>query len=218
MGMEFRDNDYLFSDGSRDTVRFFQLGTGWKGRRMDRLGSTKLDVSLIYSPGQGVLGSNDSDFIALGADGAESWIARIELERTLKLGDVATLLGRCQAQWADSTLLSSDQISAGGFSRVRGFDEAVGYASKGIVGTIELQSRNFRTLQAGDFQAVTFVDGAVLNRDQDTDVGQLASTGVGLRWHFEDHFAARVDFAIPIDFPADESGDPMLHFSVSTTW
>ncbi len=218
MGAEFRDNDYLFSDGSRDTVRFFQIGTGWKGRRLDRLGSTKLDASLIYSPGQGILGSNDSDFIALGADGAESWIARIELERTMKLGDAATLLGRCQAQWADSTLLSSDQISAGGFYRVRGFDETVGYASKGIVGTIELQSQSFHTRKAGDFQAITSVDGALLQRDKDGNVGQLASTGVGIRWHYEDHFAARVDFAIPLDVPSDETGDPMLHFSVSTTW
>ena len=218
MGMEFRDNEYLFSDGSRDTVRFFQLETGWKGRRMDGLGSTKLDASLIYSPGQGILGSNDDDFIALGADGAESWIARLDLERTLKLGDVATLLGRCQAQWADSTLLSSDQISAGGFNRVRGFDETVGYASKGIVGTIELQSRSLSTRKTGDFQAITFVEGALLHRDQSGDVGHLASTGVGIRWRYEDHFAARVDLAIPVDVPSDETGDPMLHFSVSTTW
>ena len=218
LGMEFRNNDYLFSDDSTETVRFFQIETGWKGRRSDRFGTTRLDTSLLYSPGQGILGSEDEDFIALGADGAESWIARMELERTLKLGEVGTLVGRCQAQWADSSLLSSDQISAGGVSRVRGFDETVGYASKGIVGTIELQSKSFHTAKAGDFQAISFVDGAVLDRDGGTDAGQLASTGVGVRWRYEDHLSAKLDLGIPFDYPDDEDGHPMLHFSVSTTW
>jgi len=218
MGMEFRNNDYLFSDGSSAEVRFFQLETGWKGRRPDRWGTTRLDSSLIYSPGQGVLGSNDQDFIALGAEGSESWILRSELERTLKLGEVATLVGRCEAQWSDSTLLASDQIFASGYSRVRGFDETVGYASKGIVSTIELQSKFYQSPTTGEFQAITFIDAALLHRDQDSDVGQIASTGVGVRWRYEEHFSARIDLGIPIDFPDDESGDPMIHFSVSTTW
>jgi hemolysin activation/secretion protein len=218
MGMEFRDNDYLFSDGSRNSVRFFQLVTGWKGRRSDFLGTTRVDASVIYSPGQGVLGSEDANFIALGADGAQSWIARLELERTLKLGDNATLLGRCQGQWADSALLSSDQISTGGVGRVRGFDETVGYASKGLIATIELQSRSYHTPNVGDYQAISFVDAAFLDRDHSYDVGQLASTGVGLRWRYEEKFAARVDLGIPINCPRQIDVSPMLHFSISTTW
>ncbi len=217
-GMEFRINDYLFSDGSRDTVRFFQLETGWKGKRYDALGFTRVDVALIYSPGQGILGSNDEDFIALGAAGAQSLIARLELERTLKLGGGATLMGRCEAQWADSDLLSSDQIYASGVNRVRGFDEAVGYASDGIVATIELQSKVYHTAKAGDWQGISFVDAAFLNREHSYDIGQLASTGVGLRWHYEDKLSARVDLGIPIDCPEQINVNPMLHFSVSTTW
>jgi len=218
MGMEFRNNDYLFSDGSSSDVRFFQLETGWKGRRPDRWGTTKADASLLYSPGQGVLGSDDEDFIALGGEGADSVIVRGEVERTLKFGEVATLLGRCEAQWSDSVLLSSDQISAGGYGRVRGFDETVGYASKGMVATIELQSKFYQSPKTGEFQAVSFIDGALLHRDQDSDVGQIASTGIGLRWRYEDHFSTRIDLGVPIDYPDDESGDPMVHFSVSTTW
>ncbi len=218
MGVEFRNNDYLFSDGSSSNVRFFQLETGWKGRRPDRWGATKADASLLYSPGQGILGSDDEDFIALGAEGADSWIVRSELERTLRLGETATLVGRFEAQWSDSVLLSSDQISAGGYGRVRGFDETVGYASKGIVSTIELQSKFYQSPSTGEFQGISFIDGALLHRDEDGDVGQLVSTGIGLRWRFEDHFSARIDLGIPIDHPDDEDGDPMVHFSVSTTW
>ncbi len=199
-------------------MRFFNLETGWKARRYDSFGYTRMDASLAYSPGHGILGSKDADFIALGADGAESLIAKIELERTLKLGENATLLGRCQSQWSDSNLLSSDQISAGGFGLVRGFDETVGYASTGIVATIELQSRSYHTPKAGDYQAVTFVDAAFLNRDQAGDVGQLASTGVGLRWRRAERVSARVDLGIPIDCPPQTDRTPMLHFSVSTTW
>ena len=217
-GMELRANDYLFSNNTSKKVRFFNLEVGRKGRRYDSLGYTSMDASLVYSPGQGVLGSNDADFISLGADGAESLVAKLELERTLKLGKNAILLGRCRSQWADSNLLSSDQISAGGFGLVRGFDESVGYASTGLVTTVELQSRKFHTTKAGDYQAVTFFDAAFLNRDQVDDIGQLTSTGVGLRWRYADYLSARLDLAIPVDCPEQENSDPMLHFSVSTTW
>jgi hemolysin activation/secretion protein len=217
-GMEFRANDYLFTNNTSEKVRFFNLEVGRKGRRYDSLGYTSVDASLVYSPGQGVLGSNDADFISLGADGAESLIAKLELERTLKLNKNAMLLGRCRSQWADSNLLSSDQISAGGFGLVRGFDESVGYASTGLVTTVELQSRKFQTPKFGSYQAVTFYDAAFLNRDQAGDIGQLASTGLGLRWRYADHLSARVDLAIPVDCPEQENSDPMLHFSVSTTW
>ena len=217
-GMEFRANDYLFTNNTSEKVRFFNLEVGRKGRRYDSLGYTSVDASLVYSPGQGILGSNDADFISLGADGAESLIAKLELERTLKLSKNAMLLGRCQSQWADSDLLSSDQISAGGFGLVRGFDESVGYASTGLVTTVELQSKKFQTPKFGNYQAVTFYDAAFLNRDQAGDIGQLASTGVGLRWRYAENLSARVDLAIPVDFPEQENSDPMLHFSISTTW
>lgn len=217
-GMEFRNHDYLFSDDTSDTVRFFHLETGWKGRRFDSLGMTRMDVSLMYSPGQGLLGSDDEDFIALGAGGAESWIARLELERTVKLGKFLTLSGRCQAQWADSDLLSSDQLTAGGVGRVRGFDETVGYVSKGVVASVELQSRSHHTEWAGDFQAITFLDGAALDREQNGDVGRLLSAGCGLRWRYEDRLAAKVDLGFPIMGPADENDGPMLYFALNTFW
>ncbi len=144
-------------------------------------------------------------------------IARIELERTLKLGQSATLAGRCQAQWADSHVLSSDQISAGGVDRARGFDETVGYASKGLVASIELQSCAYQTFKAGEFQALAFLDGAVLNREQPLDAGQLTSAGVGVRWRYEDRLLGKIYLGIPIDFPEDEDGAALLHFSVSAT-
>lgn len=217
-GMEFRANDYLFSNNTSQKVRFFNLEVGRKGRRNDALGYTSMDASLVYSPGQGILGSKDADYITLGADGAESLIAKLEFERTFKLGKNATFLGRCRSQWADSSLLSSDQISAGGFGLVRGFDESIGYASTGLITTAELQSKNFRTAKFGDYQAVTFMDAAFLNRDQAGDIGQLASTGVGLRWRQAEQLSARADLAIPVDHPEQTDSDPMLHFSVSITW
>lgn len=217
-GMEFRNNDYLFTNNTSQDVKFFQIGTAWKARRSDRFGSSRVELSLAYSPGQGILGSEDADFIALGGSGAEALIARLDAERTFKLGEHASLIGRLRGQWADSHLLSSDQISAAGATRVRGFDEVVGYADNGLVGTLEVQSKAWETTKAGDFIAAAFIDGAVLDRDQPTDAGELLSTGVGLRWRMADHFSARADLGIPLTYPDSEDGDPMLHFSVNTTW
>jgi len=218
VGMDFRKNEYLFSNNTSDTVNFSNLKAGWKGRRNDLLGYSLVDASLLYSPGHGMLGSKDADFVALGADGAESLIAKLEMERAHKLGENLTLLARCRSQWANSKLLSSDQISASGYGLVRGFDETVGYASNGVVATVELQSGSYRTMKTGGFQAVTFLDAAFLNRDQADDAGQIASTGVGLRWRYAEHLSARVDLAVPIERPESINSAPMLHFSVSTTW
>lgn len=115
-------------------------------------------------------------------------------------------------------MLSSDQISAGGVSRVRGFDEAVGYASRGLVGTIEFQFKNLPTPHYGDFQAITFIDGAALGRDAAGDPGQLASVGAGLRWSYDEAVSAKLDLGIPIDHPKNLDGDPILYFAVMTNW
>ena len=215
-GMEFRNNDYLFPNGSDATVKFFQIETGWKAKSTDRFGTTRLNGSLSYSPGQGILGSEDEDFIALGASGAESLIARVDAERTWKLGKAGMLAGRFRGQVADSDLLSSDQIYTGGANRVRGFDETVGYASNGLFASIEMQSRPLNTGHAGDFLAVAFLDGSVLDRDYPSFPGELLSTGIGVRWRFNDHLSAKVDLGIPLIHPDD--GDPLFHFAVSTTW
>jgi hemolysin activation/secretion protein len=218
MGMEFRNNDYLFPNGSNATVKFFQIETGWNAKRIDRFGTTRLDASLLYSPGQGILGSEDEDFIALGASGAESLILRLDAERTWKLGDAGMLLGRFRGQVADSDLLSSDQIYTGGANRVRGFDETVGYASNGMFASIEMRSRSFHAGRAGDWLAVAFVDGAVLDRDYPSFPGELLSTGMGLRWRLSDHLSAKADLGIPLTYPNDEDGAPLFHFAVSKTW
>lgn len=218
LGMEFRNNEYRFPSGGDATVKFFQIETGWKGKRADRVGTTRVDASLLYSPGRGVLGSEDEDFIALGASGAESLIARIEGERTVRLADAGVLLARLSGQITNSDLLSSDQIYTGGGSRVRGFDETVGYASNGLFASVEFQSRALETKRVGDFRMVTFLDGAILDRDSVTDTGELLSTGFGFRWSVDNRFSARVDLGIPLTYPDDESGDPLCHFGVSTSW
>lgn len=217
-GMEFRNNDYLFPSGASQTVRFFQLETGWEGRRMDAFGSTRLAMGMLYSPGQGILGSEDADFTALGADGAESLILRLNLERAQQLGKAGTLALRMRGQWADSDLLSSDQLSAGGLSGVRGFDEVVGYASNGLVGGIEWQSPLWRTDVAGDWMGVVFTDGAVLDRDVPGDPGELLSAGFGCRFRWKERFNGRLDVGFPLECPDTVDSDPMLHFAVGFNW
>jgi hemolysin activation/secretion protein len=142
----------------------------------------------------------------------------MEIERTLKLGEAGVLVGRGQAQWSDSPLLSSDQISAGGVNQVRGFDETVGYASKGIIGTLEMQSPGFLTPHCGEFKGITFIDGAFWDGDEFTQSGQVASVGVGLRWQLEEALSARLDLGIPFDYSDDVDGKPRLHFAISKTW
>jgi hemolysin activation/secretion protein len=217
-GMEFRNNDYLFPSGASQTVRFFQLETGWEGRRTDEYGGTRFGGQLLYSPGQGVLGSEDADYIALGADGAESLILRMNLERTQRLGEVGSLVLRMRGQWADSDLLSSDQLTAGGLAGVRGFDEVVGYASNGLMGGIEWQSPLWSGGAAGDWMGVAFVDGAVLDREIRIDPGELLSAGFGCRFRWKERVNGRLDVGFPLECPDNVDSDPMLHFSIGMNW
>ena len=136
----------------------------------------------------------------------------------MKLGEIGALVGRIQGQWADSNLLSSDQISASGMGRVRGFDETVGYASKGLVASLELRSKSFPTAHAGEFQGISFIDAATLNPDHPGDVDRLAAVGVGVNWHYQEVLAAKLILGIPIAAPSDVDDDPRLYFSVSTYW
>jgi hemolysin activation/secretion protein len=217
-GMEFRYNDYLFPNGTSATVRFFQLETGWEGRRTDVHGTTKLGLFALYSPGQGVLGSEDSDFIALGADGAESLIVRMNLEQNQKLGDWGALVARVRGQWSDRDLLSSDQLYAGGMTGVRGFDEVIGSSSNGLVGSLEWQSPFWKHERAGDWMGVVFVDGAVLDREQPTDAGELLSAGFGCRFRGKERTYGRIDVGFPLECPDSVDSDPMLHFAVGVNW
>jgi hemolysin activation/secretion protein len=217
-GLELRDHHYEYPSGLRREVQFFQIQTGWKGRLAERHGSTRLDASLHYAPGHGIMGSNNQDFIALGGRSAQSLVAQLEAERTWLLGDPGLLLGRVKAQWSDSTLLSSDQFAASGATRVRGFDETKGYADNGLVLTVEWQSPTWHSRIAGDFQAVSFFDAGFLDSHQGNEGSQLASVGIGFRWRLDEHLTAKADLGIPIDNPDADEANPRLHFSINTTW
>lgn len=217
-GLEFRNNDYLFPSNRSETVRFFQIKTGWEGRREDGSGTTRLGVLALYNPGQGVLGSEDRDYIALGADGAESLIARITAERVQRMDKLGSLVLRGRGQWADSKLLASDEFSAGGMAGVRGFDEIVGYASNGLLGTLEWQSPLGKHDTLGEWMGLIFADGAVLDRDRPTDEGEMLSAGLGCRFRWKERVSGRMDIGFPIERPSGVDSDPVLHFALGLSW
>ncbi|OYV05882.1 MAG: hypothetical protein CFE26_09245 [Verrucomicrobiales bacterium VVV1] len=217
-GLELRENAFEFPSGVERSARFFQIEAGWKGRLSDRFGSTRIDASLHYAPGHGIFGSEDQDFIALGGEGAESLIAQLEAERTWSLDDAGQLLGKMKAQWSDTSLLPSDQLAASGAMRVRGFDETKGFADNGLIVTVEWQSPFWHAGDAGDFQALSFLDAGFLDSHQGHDGSQLAAIGVGVRWRLDEHLTAKADLGFPIDKPDADNADPRLQFSITTTW
>jgi hemolysin activation/secretion protein len=217
-GLEFRENAFEFPSGIERSARFFQIEAGWKGRLSDRFGSTRIDASLHYAPGNSIFGSEDQDFIALGGESAESLIAQFEAERTWSLDDAGQLMGKLKAQWSDTSLLPSDQIAASGAARVRGYDETKGFADNGLILTFEWQSPYWHAGDAGDFQAVTFLDAGFLDSHQGNDGSQLAAVGVGVRWKLDAHLTAKADLGIPIDDPDADKADPRLQFSITTSW
>jgi hemolysin activation/secretion protein len=105
---------------------------------------------------------------------------------------------RATAQFADRTLLSSEQISIGGYGTVRGYRQDILQADSGMYGTAELQIP-VGTLGKGDgkatVQIIPFIEyGTAWNSDR-TPVRfpGLFSAGLGLQLRSE-RLSARLDW------------------------
>ncbi len=134
-----------------------------------------------------------------------------------------TLFAKADGQITADSLLSSEQLSAGGVSSVRGYVEAERIGDYGARGTVELRSPSFGNWispRINDWHVLTFVDGAGLflrNPLQGEHPSfSLASVGVGTRLVAFDDLNAALDIAFPLlDGAVSTTGRPRFHFKVS---
>lgn len=213
-GASLRLHAYDFGTSSRD-IQFFQIESGWQAQKQDARGATLLNAKLRWNPGW--LSSGDADFTALGADGADSLIALLDVERSLLLGKSGSLTARLDAQWSSNAVLSADQFASAINGRVRGFDEIEGYGDSGASLTLEYQSPVLRLPSAGGLRGVVFVDSAVAKEQESGDKTELHSAGIGFRWQWRD-LTAVCDLGFPLHAPDGVEEDPRLRFSIVARW
>ncbi len=198
-------SDILFggSTFSQNTAEVLQFRAGYNVMVTDSLGYTRFGISTIFSPGN-VLGHNNYaafDSLRAGSQ-AKYWYAKAELDRLIRLPLGFSALMHTAGQYSDKRLLPTEQMLAGGYQTVRGFNESSARGDRGIIANLELNLplmhlAKFGGKNADNLNTFVFYDFAYLE-----SVGSYAtepnlnlqSTGVGLRYSLGTHMDLRLAY------------------------
>jgi len=198
-------SDILFGGQtfSQNTAEVFQFRVGYNLLVNDPLGYTRFGISAIHSPGN-VLGHNNYaafDSLRAGSQ-AKYWYAKAELDRLIRLPMGFSALMHTAGQYSNTRLLPTEQMLAGGYQTVRGFNESSARGDRGIVANMELNLPmiHFTTWggkKVDNLNTFVFYDFAYLE-----SVGtyasepnlNLQSSGVGLRYSFGSNLDMRLAY------------------------
>ena len=113
------------------------------------------------------------------------------------------LRARLYGQMSSGVLYSSERLSAGGETTVRGYRENVLLADQGVVGSVELarplnlsgRRSAARAFDWGAFSVAAFADGALMrNASVPQPQHRIASIGTSLGWTPNDAISARITY------------------------
>lgn len=105
----------------------------------DKTGLTKGSFGIVGSPGNIFENNNDASFgLARLNSEASYFYGYGELERLQRLPADFTLRMRVRGRASENRLSATEQLLAGGYNTVRGYDESIIRGDSGIIGNIEL--------------------------------------------------------------------------------
>jgi hemolysin activation/secretion protein len=110
---------------------------------------------------------------------------------------------RSQVQLSDRTLVSTEQLSLGGSSTVRGYAQNATLNDNGLFGSAEFRIGLLRN----DFTSlllIPFVDAGKAWNSNGLDSNTLASLGLGLQW-IQNDLQVRANYAIPLTTLSNQS-------------
>ncbi|OYW75134.1 MAG: hypothetical protein B7Z37_14625 [Verrucomicrobia bacterium 12-59-8] len=198
-------SDILFGGQtfSKNSAEVLQFRLGYNLVVNDSLGYTRLGLSTIYSPGNTLGHNNYAAFDSLrAASQAKYWYAKGELDRLLHLPMGFSALLHTAGQYSNARLLPTEQMLAGGYQTVRGFNESSARGDRGVVANLELNLPMLHLAKlsgkkADNLNTFVFYDFAYLQ-----SVGSYAtepnlnlqSTGVGLRYSLGSNLDLRLAY------------------------
>ena len=185
---------------SEDRLRIVKFGIDydytdrWQGVNM---------VNLMYYGGLDIFGSRETGSDHLTRADGHSQFAKVTLDlyRRQILPYNFSLLLAGTAQWADVSLLSSEEFGYGGTQYGRAYDFSSITGDKGLAGKLELQySRGFGSAPENYYQLYAFYDvGRTFQNSQlkdENDTGQ--SIGCGVRFRWTQYLSGSVEIAQPL--------------------
>jgi len=233
LGVDYKRSDFGFILGSQqiptNLTEILQFSIQYSGGLADEHGQTAFGLGFVYSPGD-LLGLNgDDEFQRVDPRAnAEYAYTTVYLRRTQTLPKGWTMFGQVNAQHTDDVLLTSEQVSIGGYGSVRGYQERVLLGDEGAWASFELRSPVVRTpiskhLRAGSgdqLQGILFVDAGWVRSterlEDDPSSYHIWSLGTGLRYQLGSHISLRADLGLPLketELKLDRSA--RLHFGLT---
>jgi len=215
--------------GGAPPAEIFQFSLGYKETIQHKRGVTQFDIRGVWSPGD--FNGHNSDLVfnanRLGST-SDYFYVTASVEHQRRLRDDWSMRVKVQGQESNENLQASEQIGAGGYDTVRGFEQRVVRGDQGLWGTFELYTPELSIGRIFDWENETdslrflgFFDAAKFGNDDNVPVTdfEIGSAGVGLRWNYSDWFKFRLDYGFPIftqNVVANESG--RFHIGATATF
>ncbi|MFT5466100.1 MAG: hemolysin activation/secretion protein [Verrucomicrobiales bacterium] len=218
------NTDILFGGASffDTTAEVFQFRAGYDLTIRDDAGETRLDLGVAYSPGN-VTGHNvDEDFGALREGSvAEYFYGTARLERLHRLPAEFGLVLRAEGQFSGDRLISTEQLLAGGYRSVRGFDENLVRGDSGAIFSSELHLPSISMFKKERSTFFLFYDAAWLSQSDslpgETDP-TLHGVGLGVNGELGDRLRFRASYGWRVGetgLEGVELDDGKLHFGMT---
>ena len=197
-------------------VEIYQFTAGYKEVWQHPQGVSQFDIAGFVSPG-GITPQNSATSFTLGRPGSSPQYAYATagFEHQHRLMQDWSMRAKLMGQIADGNLQASEQIGAGGYSTVRGFDQSVIRGDEGIYGTFELYAPEMSFARIFDWphahgpctdslRLLGFFDAAAVSNVTPNPAvpapnsQTIASIGLGMRYTYNDFFKLRIDYGHPV--------------------
>jgi hemolysin activation/secretion protein len=206
----FDENLTLGSSTIRTPIEYYPLSLSYAGSWVGKKSFTNLNLGLNWHF-RG-LGSDTTTFDnkRYNADGSYIYV-RGDLAHTRDLPRGFQVMAKVSGQIANNPLISSEQLSGGGQSSVRGYLESSALGDNGVFGTLEVRSPSFigkHTKEAtakekgNEWRVYAFVEGGRLTLNQalpeQQEIYDLASVGLGTHVKLWEHLNGSFDAGLPL--------------------
>ncbi|MCB1233208.1 MAG: ShlB/FhaC/HecB family hemolysin secretion/activation protein, partial [Verrucomicrobiae bacterium] len=212
------------------TTEVAQFSLGYNITQRDRLGITRVDTEVVWSPGNLSTFNDDETFATQRAGASAEYVyGRARVDRSVNLPGQWSLLGRVETQVSNGNLLASETLGAGGYDSVRGFEQRLVRGDNGVVASLELRTKPVSLAQwTGFYNArdaligLLFADyGYLWSADPlpDEERISLGSVGIGLRYQLDDHLTVRLDYGWQVDESGfDDGEDGRVHIGARASF
>ena len=213
-----------------NVTHIVQFGLQYNANLPDTWGSTSFTGRVTYSPG-GLSSRNKTKYFSISRAFAEAeyTYANLRLARIQRLPQDFMLILSGEIQFSDGNLLGSEQLTLGGATTVRGYEEGEvdsdeGYLLKQELVTppiplshwIGVEGINDR-LRVYAFHDYAVGENVVLLQREDPHI-ILQSAGMGLRYSIRRYFSLTMDYGWQLEALEGRDRDSRAHISATLSY